>query len=129
MSQERETDSEKAGDPEVPSFWAYMPATIEALRARSGSATVQDLLEDVPARMGLTPEQRAVPHDSETSGQTEVGYRLAWARTYLKKAGLIHSPARGTWALTPQGMEARDLDGRALAREIRAQAPKPQAES
>src|SRR5438093_6813124 len=78
---------------EIPSFWAYMPATVDALRARGGSATVQQLLEDVPARMGLSDAQQAVQHDPENEGQTEVAYRLAWARTYLKKAGLIDSPS------------------------------------
>lgn len=27
-------------------------------------------------------------------------YRLAWARTYLKKYGLVENPERGTWVLT-----------------------------
>jgi 5-methylcytosine-specific restriction protein B len=79
--------------------------------------------------MGLTDSQKAVPHDPENEGQTEVAYRLAWARTYLKKAGFIHSPSRGTWALTPEGSEARNLDGRAIARQIRAESPKAQPEA
>jgi hypothetical protein len=115
--------------PDIPSFWAYMPATVEALQARGGSATIQELLEDVPGRMGLTEAQRAVPHDTENDGQTEVAYRLAWARTYLKKAGLIHSPSRATWALTPEGFEARNVDGRSIARQIRAESPKTPLEA
>jgi restriction system protein len=30
--------------------------------------------------------------------------RVGWARTYLKKAGLIDSPKRGTLAITPRGL-------------------------
>lgn len=31
--------------------------------------------------------------------------RMAWARTYLKKAGLIDSPTRGIFVITPTGQE------------------------
>ena len=35
--------------------------------------------------------------------ETEIGYRLAWARTYLKGMGLLTNSARGVWALTDEG--------------------------
>jgi restriction system protein len=35
--------------------------------------------------------------------ETEIGYRLAWARTYLKGMGLLTNSARGVWALTHEG--------------------------
>jgi restriction system protein len=34
---------------------------------------------------------------------TELGYRLAWARTYLKGMGLLNNSSRGIWALTEEG--------------------------
>ena len=47
------------------------------------------------------------------SKQTEFSYRAAWARTYLKKFGLIENPKRGCWII------AKDYDGEDLsAREI-----------
>lgn len=36
--------------------------------------------------------------------QTIFVNRIGWARTYLKKAGLIDSPARGTFIITSQGL-------------------------
>ena len=42
----------------------------------------------VKDHMGLSDEVLSVMH---TQNQTEVGYRLAWARTYLKKFGLLAS--------------------------------------
>ena len=36
---------------------------------------------------------------------TEIGYRLHWARSYLKGMGLADNPRRGVWALTPAGRE------------------------
>jgi restriction system protein len=44
-----------------------------------------------------------VPHG--TTSSTEVDYRMAWARTYLKKAGALENSARGVWRLTPAGAE------------------------
>ena len=35
--------------------------------------------------------------------ETEIGYRLAWARTYLKGMGLLTNSTRGVWALTDEG--------------------------
>lgn len=37
--------------------------------------------------------------------QTVFINRIGWARTYLKKAGLINSPARATFVITRQGLE------------------------
>ena len=40
---------------------------------------------------------RIFHNNAEKSNQTEFQYRLAWARTYLKKAGLIENSSRGVW--------------------------------
>jgi len=50
--------------------------------------------------------------------QTELEYRAAWARTYLKNAGLVENSDRGVWSLTPAGAKTKKVDGRALARQI-----------
>ena len=47
--------------------------------------------------------------------QTEIYYRLAWARTHLKQIGAVDNTARGVWTITPAGRaipsekELRDL--------------------
>lgn len=56
------------------------------------------MVETVVNREGFTDEQRAVLHDD--GPKTEIGCRLAWARTYLKGMGLLTSSGRGVWALT-----------------------------
>lgn len=35
--------------------------------------------------------------------ETEIGYRVAWARTYLKCFGLLTNSQRGVWAITEAG--------------------------
>jgi restriction system protein len=54
-------------------------------------------------------------------GRTELEYRSAWARTYLRKAGFIENSERGIWALTPNGSQAEAVDGRQIARDIAKQ--------
>ena len=68
---------------DLPPLADYLPPVVAALKARGGSATIEELEEDVGRLMKLTEEQRAVEHGS--GNRTYFEYRLAWARSYLKK--------------------------------------------
>ena len=57
---------------------------------------------------------------TQKSNQTEVGYRLAWARTYLKKYGLLENSARGVWALTAKAKETEQVDAQNVVRTVRS---------
>lgn len=57
----------------------------------------------------LTDEDRAIMVPS--GSQTVLVNRVAWARTYLKKAGLIASPSRGQYQITGEGRKALKNDG------------------
>jgi restriction system protein len=102
--------------PDVPSYDAYMLPILERLKARGGSMTIDEMAEDIPAAMELTEEQRAVPHGQ--TGRSEVEYRMAWARTYLKKAGALENSARGVWRLTSRGMELSRDEVRLIPRQV-----------
>ena len=54
--------------------------------------------------INLSPEDRAVMLPS--GKQALFDNRVGWARTYLKKAGLIMSPAKGKHILTEEGKKA-----------------------
>lgn len=98
-----------------------MNPILEALRALGGSATIEELNSHVASAMKLTDEQLAVLHDPERrGGQTEVAYRMAWARSYLKAAGLLTNSERGVWSLTPEGNKAGHVDEKALTRQVQA---------
>jgi len=105
---------------EVPTFDQTMLPMIAALRRLGGSATIPELYEAVVDEMKLTDEQLSVLHDPERGDQTEAGYRMAWARTYLKKAGFLSNSERGVWALTPQGRE-EDVDPDKVLEHVRAE--------
>ena len=91
----------------IPTFDTFMNPVIEALKSLGSSGTIEEINNKVIESVGLSDKQLEVLHDSEKGGQTEVEYRLAWTRTYLKKYGVLENSSRGVWALTPTG---RQLD-------------------
>ena len=94
--------------------------TLKALRSLGGSASTTELLEQIIEDLQPPKEVIEQPHPGK-SNQTELGYRLAWARTYLKKYGLITNSTRGVWALTPKGADLKTVDPQALVRFVREQ--------
>ncbi|HAF25266.1 MAG TPA: restriction endonuclease [Blastocatellia bacterium] len=83
-------------------------------------ANLADLYAKVVQNLKLPEEVLAALHDPEASNQTEVQYRLAWARTYLKKYGVLENSSRGVWALTKKDLQAVD-DPREVVKFVREQ--------
>jgi len=73
--------------------------TLQALQTLGGSANIDELNARVIQIMELSDEMCNVLH-KDGGTQTAVEYRLAWARTYLKKYGLIDNSARGVWSFS-----------------------------
>ncbi|MFQ5400140.1 MAG: restriction endonuclease [Anaerolineae bacterium] len=105
----------------VPTFDAMMNPVIEALRSLGGSGTIEEINNKTTEILGLSDEQLELLHDPEKGSQTEVEYRLAWTRTYLKKYGVLENSSRGVWALTPQGRELESVNPTAVKRIVRGQ--------
>jgi restriction system protein len=62
----------------------------------------REVIEALAIELGLTEQERK---EMLPSGQQEVfDNRVGWARTYLKKAGLIESPRRGFSKITQHGI-------------------------
>jgi len=64
--------------------------------------SIQDAIEDLASffRVSETELQELLP-----SGQQKIfDNRVGWARTYLKKAGLLDSPRRGIFVITEKGL-------------------------
>lgn len=94
----------------VPTYDRMMNPTIDALKELGGSGTIEEIYNKVTELLELSDEQLNVLHNPEKGGQTEVEYRLAWSRTYLKKYGVLENSARGVWALTQRGRELGSID-------------------
>jgi len=105
-----------ASKDDVPTFDRLFNPTLAALRNLGGSASNQELVDEIANLLQL-PED-AVDIDHGRGGYTELGYRAAWARTYLKNFGLILNSERGIWALTPTGAKTEKVDPRKVVREV-----------
>ncbi|MDI9546491.1 MAG: restriction endonuclease, partial [Chloroflexota bacterium] len=101
--------------------------TLEALHVLGGSGTIQEIYSKVTELIGLSEDQLEVLHDPEKGSQTEIEYRLAWTRTYLKKYGLIDNSIRGVWALTQEGRKTERVDPDAVRRFVMDQLKKEKA--
>ncbi len=86
---------------EIPTYDSYLWPIIERLKVHGGSMTIEEMVDDVAEAMALSDAQRNIEHGK--TGRSEVEYRMAWARTYLKKVGVLENSARGVWRLTPLG--------------------------
>jgi restriction system protein len=104
----------------LPTFDKLMNPLVRALQALGGSGSIEEIYDKVVELENLPEEVLAQPHDPEKSNQTEVGYRLAWARTYLKKYGLLDNSSRGVWSLTPKANEIEKIDPSEIVRAVRA---------
>ena len=91
-------------------YQQLMLPLIKALVNLGGSGSVDEIYEAVIKLEKFDEKTLAVLHNSEKSSQTEIGYRLAWVRTYLKKAGYLENSSRGVWALTEKAKKSKTID-------------------
>jgi Mrr N-terminal domain len=72
---------ERVTDVDVPAYHELLWPTLQAASELGGSASIGEIVEAVVKREAFTEGQQAVLHNDGPN--TEIGYRLAWARTYL----------------------------------------------
>ena len=81
----------------VPKYQDLMEPTLMALRSLEGWGYHYEIDERVTELMEIPEHIASIPHSS--GGQTKLENNLGWARTHLKKQGLIDNPERGLWVL------------------------------
>ena len=86
----------------MPTPSQMMWPVLEAVRALGGSSHISEISVQVAKQEGFAEELLGVMH-KPGSPQTEIDYRLAWARTQLKNIGALVNSSRGVWALTELG--------------------------
>ncbi len=96
----------------VPAYTELFNPTLQAIKRLGDSASISELNEEVFRNLKLSEKDLSQPHDAR---QTEIEYRLAWARTYLKIYGLLDNSSRGVWVLTAKGKETETLNPREVA--------------
>jgi len=101
----------------VPTYDRMMWPGLQALIEMGGSASIQEHLDRVVQLMGIPEDVQSIPH--KDGPLTQVGYRLAWARTYLKKAGAVENSERGVWNITPLGKKLTEADVEKIPSQVR----------
>lgn len=88
----------------VPPYKDMLWVNLRVLISLGGSASINELDQAVIAAARWTEDQQQILHNG--GPKTELEYRLAWARTYLKFMGLVTNSSRGVWSVTDQGRAA-----------------------
>ena len=94
----------------------YNPV-LQALHILGGSGTNKEIYDTVVSLLDLSDEDVQIPH-KPGSNQTKIEYQLGWARTYLRRYGLLENSNRGVWALTQHGLATEEVDSLAVYRAV-----------
>lgn len=97
----------------VPKYDELLNPLLNALQNLGSSASIQEQEDEVASLFGLSEKDLSEIHKGN---RTKFSYRLAWARTYLKRYGLLDNSSRGVWALTPSGHKTESVDPVAVKR-------------
>ena len=98
----------------VPPLRDLIGATFAALKRLGGERSVQQLRDRVIDDLQLGADILSIAHGNK--GTSELEYRLAWARTYLRNHGLVTKVRYSAWALTRAGEEVEAVDPREVMR-------------
>jgi restriction system protein len=101
----------------VPKYDELFEPLLQAMHQLGGSASITEQEDTVASNLRLTEKEVAEIHRGT---RTKLSYRLAWARNYLKRFGLLENSTRGVWSLTPEGSTRKTLDKEEIKRVVTA---------
>ncbi|MDP9368899.1 MAG: winged helix-turn-helix domain-containing protein, partial [Chloroflexota bacterium] len=91
--------AENAKDVGIPSYDKMLWPTLQAIKSLGNSGSNQEIEDKAIEIAGYTENQLNALHGD--GPQTEIRYRMAWARTYLKAVGTLDNSSRGVWSDLP----------------------------
>ena len=86
----------------IPDYQSLMLPLLK-VAADGSDHSLKEAIELLSKQFSLTEEERAALLPSGT--QTIIYNRIGWARTYMKKAGLLSVPKKGHFKITDRGRE------------------------
>jgi restriction system protein len=104
---------------QMPKFHELMNPLLKALHELGGSGSIEEISSRVSESLDLPEDVLSIPHDPEKSSQTEIEYRLAWARTYLKRYGILDNSERGVWVINPDKGEVGTVNPQEVLKTVR----------
>jgi restriction system protein len=92
----------------IPQYNEMLNPVLQALHELGGSGTIEEINNKVIELQNYPADIVDVLHGGGST--TEVEYRLAWARTYLKKYGLLENSSRGVWAISNDKNNIKEIN-------------------
>lgn len=105
---------------DVPTFDELMIPLYEALVKLGGSGTIEEINEKIYELQNF-PESLLQIRHTDNDSRSEVEYRLAWARTFLKKYGILENSARGVWTISKSDFNLDQLNPEEIVKQVRKQ--------
>ena len=98
---------------EMPKYAELYNPLLEAIHALGGSGSIEEIDNKVIELENYPVEITDVLHGE--GPRTEIEYRLAWAKTNLKKYGLLENSSRGIWSIVNEKSHVKTVDPKSVA--------------
>ena len=109
-------------DKRIPRADKLINPVFTALKELGGSGSNEEILRKIISNLNLPDEVVDIPHKGNPN-KTELMYQSDWARTYLKKFGVIDNSARAVWAIRPEYVGVGTLNEKEVVAAGRAGKP------
>lgn len=101
----------------IPTYDNLFNPLLTAIRNLGGSASIPEQERAVAELLALSEKDVSEIH---RGNRTKLSYRLAWARNYLKRFGVLDNSERGVWSLTAEGLKKGAIDKEEVKRAVQA---------
>jgi restriction system protein len=112
----------------IPAYDQLFNPVIKSLQALGGSGSIEEINQKVAEIENFPDELLEMPHNEGRGNTTELEYRLAWSRTYLKKFGILENSSRGVWALRPDYSNIPGVDPNEVVKSVKGKVQSERAE-
>ena len=103
----------------IPNHRDLINPTLKALQLLGGSGRIDEIYDEVVKLLDLPDSITDIPHGN--GRESEVEYRLAWSRTYMKRYGIIENSSRAVWSINAEYMDTDELDADEVVRTVTKQ--------
>jgi Mrr N-terminal domain len=101
-------------DPNLPTIKELLIPTIKALKELGGIGTLHEINKKLCYIEQYSSDLMGIIHKKNTEGggklESEINYRIAWARTYLREYGILENPSWGLWTLIDVNIDENNID-------------------
>jgi hypothetical protein len=103
--------TKKKMNPFLPQHRHLLIPIVKALKLLGGLGTIKEIDAKVFEIEQYSAELLEIKHlDGNNQYNNEIEYRLAWAKTKLKKYGILENPERGMWSLADFNINEDEID-------------------